>query len=163
MQRPDGAVLVEETGAGKFQVQVAASGERFLSDEPVEVGGLGSGPTPYQLLAAGLGACTAMTLRLYAGQKAWPLEQVKVAVRHSRRAGETPADLFQREIELDGPLDEAQRTRLLEIADKCPVHRTLEAGAAVATTLAAASRPLADHCAGEAHFEGMEKACAETG
>ena len=163
MHRPDGAVLVEETGAGKFQMQVTASGERFISDEPVEVGGMGSGPTPYELLGAGLGACTAMTLRLYATQKSWPVERVKVAVRHSKRKDQLPADLFQREIELDGPLDDAQRARLLEIADKCPVHRTLEAGAAVQTTLAAAAKPLADHCAGEAHFEGMEEACAETG
>lgn len=163
MRRTDGAVLIEETGAGKFQVQVTASGERFTSDEPVEVGGMGSGPTPYELLAAGLGACTAMTVRLYATHKSWPLQKVKVAVRHSKRAGQTPADLFQREVELDGPLDDAQRTRLLEIANKCPVHRTLEAGSTVETKLAEAAKALAEHCAGEAHFEGMKAVCEETG
>jgi uncharacterized OsmC-like protein len=104
-----------------------------------------------------------MTIRLYATQKAWPLERVKVAVRHSKRKDLTPADLFQREIELDGPLDDAQRARMLEIAGKCPVHRTLEAGSAVETTEAVVAKPLADHCAGDAHFEGMEEACAETG
>jgi putative redox protein len=163
MRRIDGAVLVEETGAGKFQMQVTASGERFLADEPVEVGGMGSGPTPYELLAAGLGACSAMTVRLYATQKAWPLEKVRVAVRHSRQKDQLPADLFQRELEVDGPLDDIQRARLLEIADKCPVHRTLEAGSAIRTRLAPAAEPLAGRCAGEAHFEGMQQACAETG
>jgi putative redox protein len=163
MQRPDGAVLVEETGAGKFQMQVTASGQRFLSDEPAEVGGMGSGPTPYELLAAGLGACSAMTLRLYATQKSWPLERVKVAVRHSKRKDQSPADLFQREIQLDGPLDDAQRARLLEIADKCPVHRTLETGSAMESKLAETTQPLADHCAGDAHFEGMEEACKDAG
>jgi putative redox protein len=163
LRRTDGAVLVEETGAGRFQMQVTASGERFISDEPVEVGGLGSGPTPYELLAAGLGACTAMTARLYAAQKSWPLRKVSVAVRHSKRPGQTPADLFEREVEIDGPLDDAQRARLLEIANKCPVHRTLEAGSAVATKLAEAARLLAEHCDGEAHFQEMEEACKDTG
>jgi putative redox protein len=104
-----------------------------------------------------------MTLRLYATQKSWPVEKVKVAVRHSKRTSQTPADLFQREVQIDGPLDDAQRARMREIADKCPVHKTLEAGSAVETKLAPAAKPLAERCDGEAHFQGMEEACRETG
>src|SRR5690606_9334645 len=122
-----------ETGEGAFQVEVLAGGVRFLADEPPEVGGLGSGPTPYDLLAAGLGACTAMTLRLYARGKQLPLDKVTVTVGHSRRRDAAPADLFMRRLHLEGDLSEAQRKRLGEIADKCPVHRTLEGGATVET------------------------------
>ena len=124
-----GFVTVEETGEGAFQVEVTAGGARFIADEPVEVGGLGSGPTPYDLLAAGLGACTAMTLRLYARGKSLKLDKVTVNVAHSR----TPdgADLFVRRVHLDGELAPAQRVRLLEIAERCPVHRTLEKGASI--------------------------------
>jgi uncharacterized OsmC-like protein/pimeloyl-ACP methyl ester carboxylesterase len=135
----EGAVIVEETGEGGLQVEVRAGGARFLADEPVEVGGLGSGPTPYDLLSAALGACTAMTLRLYARGKGWELAPVRVAVGHSRQAGHTPRDLFARAITLPGTLDAPQRARLLEIADRCPVHRTLTGGARVTTE--EASRP----------------------
>jgi uncharacterized OsmC-like protein/alpha-beta hydrolase superfamily lysophospholipase len=129
----EGPVIVEETGEGGLQMEVRAGGARFLADEPVEVGGLGSGPTPYDLLSAALGACTAMTLRLYASGKGWDLAPVRVAVGHSRDAGRTPPDLFAREIGLAGTLDAAQRARLLEIADRCPVHRTLTGGARITT------------------------------
>lgn len=131
--RQSGDVTVTETGAGAFQVEVLAGGVRFLADEPPEVGGLGSGPTPYDLLAAGLGACTAMTLRLYARGKRLPLDKVSVTIGHSRRRDAEPADLFTRRLHLEGDLSEEQRKRLGEIADKCPVHRTLERGAAVET------------------------------
>jgi uncharacterized OsmC-like protein/alpha/beta superfamily hydrolase len=126
-------VLVQETGAGKFQVEVRTGTTRFLADEPVAVGGLGSGPGPYDLLCAALGACTAMTLRLYADQKQWPLARTRVAVSHDKDKTRTPADRFSRSIALEGPLDVAQRARLIEIANKCPVHRTLESGSAVET------------------------------
>ena len=128
-----GQVVVEETGEGAFQVEVWAGGAHFLADEPPEAGGLGSGPTPYDLLGAGLGACTAMTLRLYARHKAWPLQRVRVCVGHAKRAGETPPDVFLREIVLEGALDGSQRQRLIEMAGRCPVHRTLERGARVDT------------------------------
>jgi len=128
-----GYVVVEETGEGAFQVEISAGGSHFLADEPVEVGGLGSGPTPYDLLSAGLGACTAMTLRLYARAKSLPLGRVRVTVGH-KNVKETPPDLFVREIRLIGELDDAQKKRLLEIADKCPVHRTLH-GSAIETEL----------------------------
>ena len=129
-----GYVTVEETGEGDFQVEVEAGGARFLADEPVEVGGLGSGPTPYDLLSAGLGACTVMTVRLYARRKGIELARVAAKVGHERQSGSAPNDVFVREIELDGDLTDEQRKRLMEIADRCPVHRTLEAGAAVRTT-----------------------------
>jgi uncharacterized OsmC-like protein len=157
----DGAVHVDETGAGKFQVQVSVHGSRFLADEPADVGGLGSGPSPYELVAAGLGACTAMTLRLYAERKGWPLERTRVAVRHDKVAGQTPPDVFERSISLEGPLDGAQKERLMEIADNCPVHRTLEGGARVVTAPLAAPAPGPAVVKAEAdeHFRDMEDEC----
>ncbi len=128
------AVVVRETREGKFQQQVTVGPHRFLADEPVDVGGLGSGPGPYDLLLAGLGACTAMTLRLYAERKALPLERVTVELTHDRihaadcescETKEGMIDRIERAITLLGNLDDDQRRRLLEIADKCPVHRTL--------------------------------------
>jgi putative redox protein len=127
-------VLVQETGVGKFQVEVHSGRTRLLADEPVAAGGLGSGPGPYDLLCAALGACTSMTLRLYADQKQWPLTRTRVAVSHTKDKEWKPADLFRRSIALEGPLDDAQRARLLEIAGRCPVHRTLESGSAIETT-----------------------------
>ena len=128
------AVVVRETGQGRFQQTIAVRAHRFLADEPVEVGGLDSGPGPYDLVLAGLGACTSMTLRLYAERKALPLERVTVELSHSRihaadcedcETKEGMIDRIERAIVLRGPLDAEQRRRLLEIADKCPVHRTL--------------------------------------
>jgi putative redox protein len=156
---PEG-VRVADTGAGRFQVEVQAAGVRFLADEPVSFGGLGSGPNPYDLLSAALGACTAMTLRLYAQRKAWPLTQVEVRVVHSRDAAQV-RDLFTREIALQGALDEAQSRRLLEIADRCPVHRTLERGSLVQTRLAPAAEVEAApvESSGQ-HMRDMDEVCA---
>ena len=129
------AILVEETGAGRFQVEAHARGSTFLVDEPIEFGGLGTGPNPYDLISMALGSCTAMTVRLYAERKQWPLDKVRVRVVHIR--GTLKArDRFDREIDLRGSLDEEQRARLIEIAMRCPVHLTLERGADVRTTLA---------------------------
>ena len=140
-----GYVVVEETGEGAFQVEVRAGGAHFLADEPVEVGGLGSGATPYDLLGAALGACTAMTLRLYARGKGIPLEKVRVTVGHSKNKGAAPPDLFVRKVRLQGSLTDAQTKRLLEIADRCPVHRTLEGGARIDTAGdSAAPLPMVD-------------------
>lgn len=146
---PDGAsddVSLGESGAGKFQQFVAVGPHRLIADEPVSAGGLGSGPSPYEFLGVALGACTAMTLRMYAEFKKLPLERVNVRVHYNGTHADDCADCldgktaklahFSREIELHGELDEAQRKRLLEIADRCPVHKTLEAGAAIATRLA---------------------------
>jgi uncharacterized OsmC-like protein/fermentation-respiration switch protein FrsA (DUF1100 family) len=129
-----GGVVVRETRQGRFQQEVTAGAHSFLCDEPVEVGGLDSGPGPYDLVLAGLGACTAMTLRLYADRKMLPLEQVTVQLSHGRihaadcescETTEGSIDRIERAITLHGNLDQEQRQRLLEIADKCPVHRTL--------------------------------------
>jgi len=166
-EAPDGAVLVEETGAGKFQVQVSVHGSRFIADEPADVGGLGSGPSPYELVSAGLGACTSMTLRLYAERKGWPLRRTRVAVRHDKVAGQTPPDTFSRQIALEGPLDAEQTARLLEIADKCPVHRTLEGGSRVTTSPFPEPPPAPDKSAAAAeadeHFHDMDEACRKEG
>ena len=115
----------------------------MLADEPVEAGGLGSGPSPYDLLLAGLGACTSMTLRLFADRKGWNLRNIRVALNHRKIHAEDCADCETREgrldeitraIVLDGELDADQRARLLEIADKCPVHRTLHSEIKVRTS-----------------------------
>ncbi|MBO0756899.1 MAG: alpha/beta fold hydrolase, partial [Bradyrhizobiaceae bacterium] len=130
-----GIVLVRETGAGKFQQEIVSGPHRLLADEPVSVGGLDSGLSPYNLLLAALGACTAMTLRLYAEHKKLPLERVSVRLTHNKihaadceecETKEGMLDRIDRNIALEGPLDRDQRTRLIEIANKCPVHRTLE-------------------------------------
>lgn len=139
-----GWVEVAETGSGTFTSEVQAGAHRWLVDEPVSVGGDDAGPNPYDLLNAALGACTAMTLRMYARQKSLPLDRVRVRMRHSKIHAsdcencETTSgriDRIEREIELEGSLDEAQRRRLLEIADKCPVHRTLHGEVDVATRM----------------------------
>ncbi len=137
-------VTVSENGIGKFGQDIAVGPHLLHADEPASVGGRNTGPTPYQLLSAGLGACTTMTLRLYAERKDIPLERVSVEVRHNKTHAEDcescetregRIDTFEREITLDGDLDTATRQRLLEIADKCPVHRTLHSEIQVLTTL----------------------------
>lgn len=140
-----GTVVVQETGEGRFTQRIAAGKHRLSADEPPSVGGGDTGPTPYDLLLAGLGACTSMTLRLYAARKQWPLERVTVTLRHEKIHAEDCADCetkegrldrIERRVAIDGPLDQAQREKLLEIADKCPVHRTLESEVVVETALA---------------------------
>lgn len=119
----------EETGLGKFQLAMRAGKAAFIADEPESVGGLGSGPTPFNLLSAALAACTTMTLRLYATRKGWPVTRISTGVRHHKETGATLPDVFSRRIEIEGALDDAQRAELARIADRCPVHRTLETGA----------------------------------
>jgi putative redox protein len=129
-----GIVLVRETGQGKLQQEIVSGTHRLIADEPVSFGGLDSGPGPYDLLLAALGACTSMTVRLYAEHKNLPLERVSVRLSHSKihavdcekcETKEGMLDRIERSITFEGPLDAEQRKRLLEIADKCPVHRTL--------------------------------------
>ncbi|MFC5525148.1 alpha/beta fold hydrolase [Rhodanobacter ginsengisoli] len=149
-----GDVVAEETGAGRFQLAIHAGGIRFLADEPVSAGGLGTGPTPYDLVSAGLAACTTMTLRLYAEHKGLPVGRIRTAVGHMRQPDADIPDLFTRTIAIEGPLDDAQRRRLLEIAERCPVDRTLVNGSRVETTLSeppAAAEPV------EAHAESMQR------
>ena len=139
----DGEVVVEETGEGKFTQRIAAGPHALRADEPESFGGLGSGPSPYDLLLAGLGACTAMTLRMYADHKGLPLERARVTLAHSKihaqdcrncETKEGKIDRIDRQIELTGALSAEQRQRLLEIADRCPVHRTLHSEVLIETT-----------------------------
>jgi uncharacterized OsmC-like protein len=127
-------VTVRETGHGRFQQEVFVAGHKLIADEPAKVGGLGSGPGPYDLLLAALGACTSMTLRLYADQKKISLKRTEVRLKHSRiyatdcaecETKEGMLDRIERVIAMEGELTREQRTKLMEIADKCPVHRTL--------------------------------------
>ncbi len=127
--------IAEDTGHGGLQLLITAGPARFLADEPVSLGGLDLGPTPHELISAGLAACSAQTLRLYAKRKAWPLGRVEVQVSHRRDISVKPIDIFDRVIRLSSELDDEQRQRLLEIAELCPVHKMLTAGATVSTAL----------------------------
>lgn len=134
---PDQGVVIK-TGHGKFGTEVHTKTHRFVADEPKSYGGDDSGPTPYDLLNAALGTCTAMTMKMYADKKGWPLEGVTVQVTHERNHRDEcdhveamkegrQMQALNRRIELHGDaLDEGQRRKIVEIADKCPVHRTLE-------------------------------------
>jgi putative redox protein len=128
-------VIAEDSGHGGLQLLITAGPARFVADEPVELGGLDLGPTPHELVSAGLAACTSQTLRLYAKRKGWPLGPVEVAVEHSRDISQTPPDLFTRTITLRGVLDDEQKQRLLEIAGRCPVHLMLTQGSRITTGL----------------------------
>jgi putative redox protein len=152
-------VVVAETGRGRLQVEARTTTGALLIDEPASVGGLGSGPNPYDLLSAALGACTSMTLRLYAERKGWPLSRVQVSVRHHRAALDA-RDLFELAIRLEGPLDDAQKAQLMHIAEHCPVHRTLDHGSEVTATLAAAPSAEPSLAVPPEHMRDMETACA---
>jgi uncharacterized OsmC-like protein/esterase/lipase len=139
--RSEQAVAVR-LGHEGFTTEVMVRQHHLTADEPESIGGNDFGPSPYELLSAGLGACTAMTMQMYARRKKWPLEEVEVHIDHRKdyvqdmeAAEERPTkiDLFERFIVMKGPLDEAQTTRLLEIADRCPVHRTLHETVEVST------------------------------
>jgi putative redox protein len=134
-----GTVQVSESGTGRLQQTVRAGVHRWVADEPASIGGDDAGPAPYDHLLASLGTCTSMTLRMYADRKGWPLARVSVQLRFVRAQG---GDHVLREIALVGDLTEEQRRRLLAIADRCPVHRTLEAGIAVHTAAAADTHTL---------------------
>jgi putative redox protein len=139
-----GTVLVVESGNGPLEQYLHDGRHRLIADEPAELGGGDAGPNPYELLLMSLGACTAMTLRLYARRKQWPLQRIAVRLSHSRIHAADCAecetktgfiDRIERAIDLAGPLDAAQRARLLEIADMCPVHRTLTHEISIRTEL----------------------------
>lgn len=129
------------------QLVTLGAGHGLLADEPAAVGGEDGGPGPYELLLASLGTCKSMTVAMYARRKQWPLEEVVVRLRHDRihaqdcaecETKEGLVDQLECEVELVGPLDDAQRQRLLEIADKCPVHRTLTSEVRITTRAAPA-------------------------
>lgn len=139
---PEGVTRTSEVDPKGFLQDIMAGPKHHVkADEPESYGGTDRGLTPYQFLAAGLGACTSMTIRMYARRKKWPLDHVAVDVTHNRVHAQDagvevgPLDQFTRVISLTGALDDEQRQRLLEIADKCPVHRSLEAGATIKTEL----------------------------
>jgi putative redox protein len=128
-----GEVVVHGSAAG-FAQEIIVRSHRLTADEPVEAGGTDSGPSPYDLLLSALGSCTSMTLGMYARRKSWPLESVTVRLRNSRihavdcaecETKEGMLDRIELDIELAGTLSAEQRSKLLEIANKCPVHRTL--------------------------------------
>jgi putative redox protein len=139
----EGTVTVTEAGSGTYTQQITAGHHRLVADEPQPIGD-DAGPTPYDLLLAALGSCTSMTLRMYANRKGWPLANIRVTLRHSRIHAQDCAECetktgwiehIDREIELTGDLDDAQRDRLLLMADRCPVHQTLTSEVRVATSL----------------------------
>jgi putative redox protein len=140
---PQGTVTVTETGSGTYTQRITVGQHRLVSDEPDPIGD-DAGPTPYDLVLAGLGACTSMTVRMYANRKGWPLERVRVTLRHSRIHANDCADCettkgwidhIDRDIEFAGDLDDTQRQRLLDIAERCPVHQTLTSEVQIATSL----------------------------
>lgn len=139
----DDSRVVVRTAQGGFFTDIYANGHHFVADEPIAVGGTNQGPTPYDLLAAALGACTTITVQMYADRKGWPLEYAVARLRHQKIHADDCAtcetrdgniDQIERELEFVGPLDDAQRQRLREIADKCPVHHTFKGEIAVHTT-----------------------------
>lgn len=144
MNAPEGLTRVSEADPNSFTQDISAAGHHFIADEPIAYGGSYLGPTPYQLVAAGLGACTSMTIRMYARQKKIPLAHVQVDVSHDKvhaqdctscEQSSGKVDQFIRQITLSGDLTDEQRQRLMEIADRCPVHRTLEGEISIRTQL----------------------------
>jgi putative redox protein len=136
-------VVVTGSEAHPFGQRIIAGGHQLVADEPAVIGGADSGPTPYDLLLAGLGACTAITVRMYADRKGWPLRQMTVRLRHSRIHATDCADCetksgqldqIDRQLHFEGELTDDQRARLIAIAERCPVHRTLHSEVLVATT-----------------------------
>ena len=137
---------VKVTSGSGLQQDIQIGRHRLVSDEPQAFGGADLGPSPYELLAAAIGACTSMTLRMYARAKGWPLQRVITTIRHEKIYAQDCADCetkegridrMEREIVLEGPLDDAQKRRLLEIAERCPVHRTFAGEVKVVTRLKA--------------------------
>ena len=131
---PHGEVRVRESDNAPYGQEIFAGSHHWSADEPAELGGHDAGPNPYDMLLAALGACTSMTLRMYAQRKEWPLERVTVTLRHNKIYAKDCAechsttgrvDVIERDIAIEGPLDDEQRARLMEIANRCPVHQTL--------------------------------------
>ena len=134
MEKVDVRSVVVRGSAAGFAQEIHAGRHRIVADEPASAGGTDTGPSPYDLLLAALGACTSMTVAMYARRKAWPLDEVEVHLRHSKIHGidcaecetkEGMLDRIERDIHFTGPLTDQQRSKLMEIANKCPVHRTL--------------------------------------
>ncbi len=137
MTKATASWVTATTGEGTYRTEVSTDAHTIVADEPAGAGGTNEGPTPYDLLLAAIGSCTAMTVRMYATRKQWPLEGVTVRLRNERRHAADCADCatkpvgirrLEREIEFRGELTDEQRARLIEIADRCPVKQTVERG-----------------------------------
>jgi putative redox protein len=135
---PETKVTVVESGNGPYAQFVTAGRHVMGADEPERVGGKDAGPSPYEYLLAGLGACTAMTMRMYAERHGWPVGRISVVLQHEKIAGADGGriDRFERTIQVAGDLDDTQRARLLAIAEKCPVSETLRRQSEIVTQLA---------------------------
>ncbi len=134
----ENTVTVVESGNGPYAQFVTAGRHVLGADEPEALGGRDTGPSPYEYVLAGLGACTAMTLRMYAARQRWPLKRTAVRLRHEKIVapdGKSKIDQFEREIHLEGDLTTEQRQRLLEIAEKCPVSQTLRRASVIVSRL----------------------------
>lgn len=145
MSSSDAKIVSVVGGPSGYAQDIRAGAHRIQSDEPVSLGGTDSGPSPYALLLASLGSCTSMTIRMYADRKGWPLEGVRVELSHDKiyaedceecEATSGKVDKIVRRIHVEGPLDDDQKARLLQIADKCPVHKTLKSEITIQSELA---------------------------
>lgn len=151
------SVTAEMTGIGQFQARVQAGAHELLIDEPAELGGLGSGPNPYDLLCAALAGCTLMTLKLYAKRKGWTLDPISVRVAHHKGTADK-RDRFDRTLQL-GKVTAEQRDALIKIAQRCPVDLLLERGADVTVTVA--DDGLAPAKPDWLHAQAVEELCSE--
>jgi putative redox protein len=145
IEQPESEYVTASVGPSGLVAQLQARGHTALADEPVSVGGTAQGPTPYDYVLEGLGACTAITLRMYADRRGWALAGVRVKLRHSRVHAKDCADcetkegfvyVIEREIALEGTLDASQRETLMQIAERCPVHRMLTSEIKIRTVAA---------------------------
>jgi len=146
VHQPQTAIVVSENGLGRYQQDIRIGRHRLIGDEPIAAGGDDAGPAPMDLVVAGLGACTSMTLRMYAERKQYRLTAVRVELTHSRirvnpgTQSEHKADHIVRTIHLQGDLTHEQSERLLEIANRCPVYRTLQSQVHIDSVLAGSPR-----------------------
>lgn len=153
-------VIVEDTGLGIFQVEVRAQGTSFFADEPISSGGMASGPGPFDLLSAALGACTVMTVKFYAQRKLIIVSHVQVMITHQRDP-ESQRDVFERSIFIDGTVTEEDMKLLLAAADRCPVSRALSAGSDIVTTRSQTAITTARRVEDETYIRAMDRACDE--
>lgn len=151
-------VHLSEGKHGPLQVMVRSGTSTFLVDEPIGAGGLGSGPSPFDLLSAALGSCALMTMRLYATERAWPLERLVVRVSHDRPTLAS-RDYFLKEIQIVGDLTGPQRSALLEVTMRCPIHLTVARGSEIETRLLEEGKVMDSAISRASHMRGMREAC----